>query len=168
MADSILIVDDEVSILTSLSDVLKDEHFETEIAASAEDAIHILSSKNGDRFQAALVDIWMPGMDGIELLDWVKERYPKLQVIMMSGHGTIETAVKATKKGAYDFIEKPLSLEIVLIKLNHALKESALEKENEELRRAQRVQSHEIIGESPEIKAVLEQIAIAAPTDGWS
>ena len=167
MSDRILIVDDEVSILSTLSDVLKDENFETELAESAEDAMKILMSNDTADFQAALVDIWMPGVDGIELLDWTKKRFPKLQVIMMSGHGTIETAVKATKKGAYDFIEKPLSLEIVLIKLNHALKESALERENEELRRAQRFEDYEIIGKSPEIKSVLEQISIAAPSDGW-
>ncbi len=167
MSDRILIVDDEVSILTTLSDVLKDENFETELAESAEDAMKILMNSDATDFQAALVDIWMPGVDGIELLDWTKRRFPKLQVIMMSGHGTIETAVKATKKGAYDFIEKPLSLEIVLIKLNHALKESALERENEELRRTQRSVDYEIIGKSPEIKSVLEQISIAAPSDGW-
>lgn len=167
MADRILIVDDEASILSTLSDVLKDESFETELAESAEEAMKILANSNIYDFQAALVDIWMPGVDGIELLDWIKLRFPKLQVIMMSGHGSIETAVKATKKGAYDFIEKPLSLEIVLIKLNHALKESALERENEELKRAQRTQDYQIIGKSPEIKLVLDQIATAAPSDGW-
>jgi len=167
MADRILIVDDEVSILSTLSDILTDENFETEVAESAEEAMNILTNNDAREFSAALVDIWMPGIDGIEFLDWTKQRFPKLQVIMMSGHGTIETAVKATKKGAYDFIEKPLSLEIVLIKLNHALKEAALERENEALKRAQRPQDHEIIGESPEIKAVLEQVSIAAPTDGW-
>ncbi len=166
MSDRILIVDDEVSILSTLSDVLKDESFETELAESAEEAMKILMNSDAHDFQAALVDIWMPGVDGIEFLDWTKRRFPKLQVIMMSGHGTIETAVKATKKGAYDFIEKPLSLEIVLIKLNHALKESALERENEELRRAQRSEDYEIIGKSPEIKSVLEQISMAAPSDG--
>jgi len=167
MSDRILIVDDEVSILSTLSDVLKDENFKTELAESAEEAMKILMNSDASDFQAALVDIWMPGVDGIEFLDWTKRRFPKLQVIMMSGHGTIETAVKATKKGAYDFIEKPLSLEIVLIKLNHALKESALEKENEELRRAQRFEDYEIIGKSPEIRSVLEQVSIAAPSDGW-
>ncbi|MFH2131287.1 MAG: sigma-54 dependent transcriptional regulator [bacterium] len=167
MADRILIVDDEVSILSTLSDILRDENFETEVAESAEEAMKILTNNTGHEFRAALVDIWMPGLDGIDLLDWIKKRFPKLQVIMMSGHGTIETAVKATKKGAYDFIEKPLSLEIVLIKLNHALKESALERENEELKQAQRPHDHEIIGKSPEIIAVLEQIAMAAPSDGW-
>jgi len=166
MADNILIVDDEPSILSTLSDILKDEGFQTVVAGSAEAAIDILR-RNVDQFQAALVDIWMPGMDGIDFLDWVKSRYPKLPVIMMSGHGTIETAVKATKKGAYDFIEKPLSIEIVLIKLNHALKEAALERENEALKYRQRPQDYEIIGESTAIKAVLEQISMAAPSDGW-
>jgi len=167
MGDKILIVDDENSILTVLSEILEDEGFETAIAESGEKGIEVLQNHDKGSFHAALVDIWMPGIDGIELLDWIKEFDPKLPVIVMSGHGTIETAVKATKKGAYDFIEKPLSLEIVLIKLNHALNAAALERENEELKRKQRPQTIDIIGKSPEIKTVLEQIAIAAPSDGW-
>jgi two-component system, NtrC family, nitrogen regulation response regulator NtrX len=167
MPDNILIVDDEISILSTLSDILEDEGFSTATADSAEAGIEVLKGNHEDTFQAALVDIWMPGIDGIEFLDWIKRRYPKLPVIMISGHGTIETAVKATKKGAYDFIEKPLSIESVLITLNHALKEAALEKENEELKSRQKPQDFEIIGESDQIKEVLEQISTAAPTDSW-
>jgi two-component system, NtrC family, nitrogen regulation response regulator NtrX len=167
MAEKILIVDDELSILSALQDVLQDEGFETTTADSAEAAMEILQRSSINRFQAAMLDIWMEEIDGIELLEWIKDRYPGLPVIMMSGHGTIETAVKATKIGAYDYIEKPISLEELLITLNHALKESALEKENEELRRRNRPQSFEIIGNSSAIKKVLEQIDLAAPTDGW-
>ncbi|MCP4750888.1 MAG: sigma-54-dependent Fis family transcriptional regulator [Proteobacteria bacterium] len=167
MVGKILIVDDETSILSTLSDILEDEGFKTEVAESAEEGMNKLEKGDENTFQAVLLDIWMPGIDGIELLDWIKQQYPKLPVIMMSGHGTIETAVKATKKGAYDFIEKPLSLDAVLITLNHALKESALERENEELKRKQAPQYVEIIGKSLAIKAVLEQTSMAAPTDSW-
>ena len=167
MADRILIVDDEVSILSTLQDVLEDEGFATTKADSAESAMEILQRSSVNNFQAALLDIWMEDIDGIELLEWIKDRYPRLPVVMMSGHGTIETAVKATKIGAYDFIEKPISLEELLITLNHALKEAALERENEELKRRQKNQNVEIIGESPATKKVMEQIELAAPTDGW-
>lgn len=167
MTDQILLVDDEISILQTLSDILQDEGFTTVTAQSAEEGMKILEKESENAFQAALVDIWMPGLDGIEFLGWIKQLFPKLPVIMISGHGTIETAVRATKKGAYDFIEKPLSLEIVLITLNHALKEAALERENEELKSKQRFQPINIIGKSPQIKEVLEQISITAPTDSW-
>ncbi len=167
MTDTILIVDDEHSILNTLKEILEDEGFNTVTADSAEAAMEIMQRKSINAFQAALVDIWMTEIDGIELLEWIKDHFPKLPVIMMSGHGTIETAVKATKKGAYDFIEKPLSLEVLLITLNHALKEAALKRENEELRLRQKPQNFEIIGDSPEIKQVLKQIELAAPSDGW-
>lgn len=167
MTDTILIVDDESSILSSLKDILEDEGYAVSAASSAEDAITICENEDGNKFQAALVDIWMPGKDGLELLEWLQAEYPKLPVIIMSGHGTIETAVKATKMGAYDFIEKPLSIEKILITLKHALKEAALELENEELKRSLPVQDYEIVGESIEIKGVLDQIETAAPTDSW-
>ena len=167
MAETILVVDDETSILSSLKGSLQDEGFGVTTAESGERAMRIMRSAGGAAVQAALVDIWMPDMDGIQLLDWLQHNFPKLPVIIMSGHGTIETAVRATKKGAYDFIEKPLSLEKILIVIRNALKEAALEKENEELR-CQFPQYHaEIIGESREIAAVLDQVKRAAPTDGW-
>jgi two-component system nitrogen regulation response regulator NtrX len=167
MTNKILIVDDELSILSTLKDVLEDEGFETVTADSAEAAMEILQRSSINRFQAALLDIWMEEIGGIELLEWIKDRNPRLPVIMMSGHGTIETAVKATKKGAYDFIEKPISLEELLITLNHAMKEAALERENEELKLRQKPQNFEIIGVSPAIKKVMDQIELAAPSDGW-
>ena len=167
MTDKILIVDDETSILASIKDILEDEKFTVKTAESGEKAMQILRKVDGSSMQAALVDIWMPDMDGLQLLDWLQRNFPKLPVIMMSGHGNIETAVKATKKGAYDFIEKPLSLEKILITLKHALKESALEKENEELKRKFPQQSLEIIGKSSEIRTILEQVDMAAPSEGW-
>ena len=113
--EKILLVDDEPSILFSLKGILEDEGFTVIIAESGEKAMQIMRKSDGPIIQAAMVDIWMPGMDGLQLLDWLQKNFPKLPVIIMSGHGTIETAVRATKKGAYDFIEKPLSLEKILI-----------------------------------------------------
>ncbi len=167
MVEKILVVDDETSILSSLKGILDDEGFSAVTAESGEKAMQIMRRTNGATIQVAMVDIWMPDMDGLQLLDWLHRNFPKLPVIVMSGHGTIETAVRATKKGAYDFIEKPLSLEKILITLKHALKEAALEKENEELKRKFPQQNTEIVGESKEIAAVLEQVDMAAPSDGW-
>ncbi|PCI27706.1 MAG: Fis family transcriptional regulator, partial [SAR324 cluster bacterium] len=166
MFEKILIVDDETSILTSLTGILEDEKYQIQTVNSAMKAIELLEEKGPTEFHAAFVDIWMPEMDGLQLLEWMQQYNPMMPVIIMSGHGNIETAVKATKKGAYDFIEKPLSLDNVLIVLQHALKELALKKENEELRKKNQ-QTYEIIGNSPEIKAVMDQIGIAAPSEGW-
>ncbi|MGK0288614.1 MAG: two-component system nitrogen regulation response regulator NtrX [bacterium] len=164
MPQKILIVDDESSIRNLIKDILDDEGYETQVAKDGESAKQILR-KNED-FNVVLLDIWMPGIDGMQVLEWIKKNYSWLPVVMMSGHGNIETAVKATKKGAYDFIEKPLSLEKILITLSHALKESNLERENEELRGKQQ-QRYDIIGESLQIQEIHEQIKIAAPTNGW-
>ena len=109
---SILIVDDEQSIRESLTGILQDEGFLPISAESGETAIEKVSVEKPDLI---LLDIWMPGMDGMETLTRIRDIYPDQLVVMMSGHGTIETAVKATKLGAYDFIEKPLSIEKVLL-----------------------------------------------------
>ena len=112
-----------------------------------------------------ILDIWLPEMDGIEVLAEVKRQWPELPVVMMSGHGTIETAVKATKLGAYDFVEKPLSLEKTLLVVERALEHARLERENRQLR--ERIErAHEIIGTSPVIVELRRQIATAAPTNG--
>ncbi|MDP2991979.1 MAG: response regulator, partial [Deltaproteobacteria bacterium] len=106
MAKRILIVDDEVSILDSLGGILEDEGFEPVRAQNGEDALGRLSEAVPD---LVLLDVWMPpGIDGLEVLRRIKLDYPFLPVVIMSGHGTVETAVKATKLGAHDFIEKPL------------------------------------------------------------
>jgi len=167
MSERILLVDDEVSILEALRGILEDEGYHCTLCPTATEALELLGVEGEDYFSAVLLDIWMPGMDGLELLDWLKENGFKLPVVMMSGHGTIETAVKATKKGAYDFIEKPLSLEKVLLTLKHALGEEALRRENEELKRRPEFSSSHIVGESELINSVLEEIQTAAPTDSW-
>jgi two-component system nitrogen regulation response regulator NtrX len=113
-----------------------------------------------------LLDIWMPDIDGIETLKRIRELYPGLQVIMISGHGTIETAVRATKLGAYDFIEKPLSLENILLSINNALKYNRLEAELDLFRERDR-QRYQISGNSKAINELKDQIKIVAPTDAW-
>ena len=163
MAKTILIVDDEKSIIQSLDGILTDEGFEAISASSGDAALEIIEEEMPD---LVLLDIWMPGMDGIETLIKIKETYPHLQVIMMSGHGTIETAVKATKRGAYDFIEKPLSLEKVLLSINNALEFYRLEEEISLLREKARDKYH-ITGTSKTISRLKEQIRVVAPTNAW-
>jgi len=124
MAKQILVVDDEERIRQSLNGILKDEGYEVWEAKDGEQALKQIETDPPD---LALLDIWMPGMDGMEVLERIKGEIPNLPVIMISGHGNIELAVKAVKLGAYDFIEKPLSLEKVLLAVNNALLFSKLE-----------------------------------------
>src|SRR3972149_8074529 len=119
-AKKILVVDDEDSIRQSLSDVLKDEGFEVMLASNGKESLEMLDSNLPD---LVILDIWMPMMDGTEVLKAIKAKYPALKVIMISGHGNIEAAVKAIKLGAYDYIEKPLSLEGILLTVKRALGE---------------------------------------------
>ncbi len=160
---SILIVDDEKSIRESLTGILQDEGF---LPFSVESGEAVLTRISEDKPDLILLDIWMPGMDGMETLTRIRDLYPDQLVIMMSGHGTIETAVKATKLGAYDFIEKPLSLEKLLLSIQNAVKVDQLVRENRELK-ARIGKEHEMIGNSKPIKELKQQIKIAAPTSGW-
>jgi two-component system nitrogen regulation response regulator NtrX len=163
MAKQILVVDDEERIRQSLNGVLKDEGYEV---LEVKDGTQALKQIETDAPDLVLLDIWMPGMDGIETLERIKTQIPNLPVIMISGHANIELAVKATRLGAFDFIEKPLSLEKVLLTVNNALIFSKLEQENRALR--QEVQKkYEIVGDSPGIQQLKEQIKIVAPTNGW-
>jgi len=163
MAKQILVVDDEERIRQSLNGILKDEGYEV---LEAKDGVQALKQIESDPPDLVLLDIWMSGMDGMEVLERIKGQTPNLPVIMISGHANIELAVKATKLGAYDFVEKPLSLEKVLLTVNNALSFSKLEQENRALR--QQIQGkYEIVGNSPEIQHLQEQIKIAAPTNGW-
>ncbi|MFH1674617.1 MAG: sigma-54 dependent transcriptional regulator [Pseudomonadota bacterium] len=163
MFPTVLVVDDEPSILQSLSGVLSDEGFEALTAGNGYEALKMIEELSPD---LVLLDIWMPGIDGIETLKEIKRNNPFLQVIIISGHGNVETAVKATKLGAYDFIEKPLSIDKVIVAINNALNFRRLEEENRLLKRRALGKSR-ITGESPAIKALKQQIAVVAPTNAW-
>ncbi len=160
MSATILVVDDEKDIRISLSGILEDEGYQVVTASSAVEALDTVRDELPD---LVLLDIWMPGMDGLEALEKLKLLFPQLTVIMISGHGTIETAVRATKLGAFDFIEKPLSLDKVLITVVNALKLKQLSAENAELKMAAG-NEHELIGSSAVIIALREQIMRVAPT----
>lgn len=161
-SNRLLVVDDEENVRASLKAVLEDEGYSVEAVGSGADCLHLLERRN---FDLIFLDIWLPGKDGIEVLKEIRLRRPLQYVIMISGHGTIETAVQATKLGAFDFIEKPLSLEKVLLVLQHALKQKRLEEENRSLKDLVR-QETTMIGESVPMIALRQQIQYAAPTEG--
>ncbi len=163
MSKTILVVDDEKSILQSLEGILTDEGFHVITAESGTAALDRVEATMPD---AVLLDIWMPVLDGIETLEKLKSLHPRLQVVMMSGHGNIETAVKSTKMGAYDFIEKPLSLDKLLLALNNALEHNRLEEEIDLLKEKNK-NRYRIIGNSPSITELKEQIRIVSPTNAW-
>jgi len=163
MFPSVLIVDDEPSILQTLSGLLADEGFEVSTAANGYEALKIIDAESPD---LVLLDIWMPGIDGIETLTEIKKENPTIQVIIITGHGTIETAVNATKLGAYDLIEKPLSIDKVIVAINNALNFRRLEEENKYLRKKS-LEKNSINGDSSETRELKKNIAKAAPTDTW-
>ncbi|HDM08901.1 MAG: sigma-54-dependent Fis family transcriptional regulator [Deltaproteobacteria bacterium] len=163
MARTVLVVDDEYSILQSVEGILSDEGFDVVCARSGKEALEKIKETMPD---LVLLDIWMPEMDGIDTLVKIREISAQIQVVMMSGHGTIETAVKATKLGAYDFIEKPLSLEKLLLTINNALEYHSLEQEVTLLRERDR-KRYEVTGNSRAIVELKKQIMIVAPTDAW-
>ena len=163
MFPSILIVDDEPSILQSLGGLLNDEGFEVITASNGYEALKIIDKESPD---LVLLDIWMPGIDGIETLKEIKKDNPFIQVIIITGHGTIETAVKATKLGAYDLIEKPLFIDKVIVAINNALNFRRLEEENRYLRKKM-IEKNSINGNSAPIQELRKQIAMAAPTDSY-
>jgi two-component system nitrogen regulation response regulator NtrX len=160
----ILIVDDEEGIRRSLEGILGDEGFATATARDGEAAIAWIQEEGPP--DVVLLDIAMPGRDGVEILVELSQRFPDLPVVMMSGHGTIETAVRTTRHGAYDFIEKPLSIDKLLLTIQHALEQSDLKQENARLR-AQTLRAHEILGHSDAVSKLKEQIRLAAPSNGW-
>ncbi len=163
MKKTVLIVDDEEMIRQSLEGILKDEGYDVFTAASGEEALRIIEDELPS---LVLLDIWLPGMDGLETLKIIKSDYPAVCVVMMSGHGTIETAVKATKLGAFDFIEKPLSLEKVILAVDHALDMVRLEEENRHLKQ-KLSQEYELTGNSSAIVELKEMISLVAPTNAW-
>ncbi|MBI3610572.1 MAG: sigma-54-dependent Fis family transcriptional regulator [Nitrospirae bacterium] len=157
MSKTILIVDDEAGILTTLAGVLTDEGYRVTTAQNGTEALRLIKEEPPS---LVLLDIWMPGQDGIETLTRIKKDCPNLPVVMMSGHGSIETAVRATKLGAYDYIEKPLSLDKVTRLVHHALYQQQLEVENQNLK--QTLERHLVmVGESPSIRRLREMIKTA-------
>ena len=158
----ILIVDDEEGIRESLSSILADEGYAVEAVESAEKALE--RSARGD-LEVILLDVWLPGMDGLEALSRMQSFPRPPAVIMISVHGTIETAVRATKLGAFDFVEKPLSLEKIIVLVRNAVQQRRLEEENQ-LLRTELGHRHQVVGESVPMKALRQQIAVTAPTNG--
>ncbi|MBI5848026.1 MAG: sigma-54-dependent Fis family transcriptional regulator [Nitrospirae bacterium] len=157
----VLIVDDEEGIRESLSQIIEDD-YETVTASSGEEAVRIAKETSPD---LVLLDIWMDGMDGIQTLQELKEAHPDLPVIMSSGHANIENAIKATRMGAYDLLEKPLSLEKVLLTVQRALEKKNLEIENRALKENYSRQWR-LIGNSAKIKQVIEQVQMAGASNG--
>ncbi len=165
MAATILIVDDEEGIRLSLRGILEDEGYAVAEAASAEEGLSLAEAVQPD---LVFLDIWLPGMDGMAALERFKARYPDLPVVMISGHGTIETAVSALRHGAHDFIEKPLSLDKILLLVQHTMEMDALRRENKALRAAMdQGEESVIVGQSPAMLKFREELARVAPTDAW-
>jgi two-component system, NtrC family, nitrogen regulation response regulator NtrX len=162
MAHSILIVDDEPGIRQSLTGVLEDEGFIVSAVASGEECLEAFEKR---LYTCVLLDVWLPGIDGVETLERLKASYPDVGVVMISGHGRIETAVRATKLGAFDFIEKPLSLEKTVLAVKNAIRQRELEATNSDLQ-AKLAKSYVMIGNSVPMRALRQQIAYAAPTHG--
>ncbi len=155
-------MDDEPAIQSALRGVLEDEGYRVTAVGSGAEAIGVVADEVPD---VVFLDIWMPGLDGLETLAQLKRVRPEAAVVMISGHATIETAVKATRLGAYDFIEKPLSLDKTLVTVTRALEHVRLESENQSLREKLDERS-QLIGETPVMRALRDQIAMAAPTNG--
>jgi two-component system nitrogen regulation response regulator NtrX len=162
MKDTILVVDDEAGVRASLAGILGDEGYSVSSVESGEAA---LAALEGRRFDLVLLDVWLPGADGLSVLRRIRERDPELPVVVISGHGTIETAVKAVRLGAQDFVEKPLSLEKTVLAVRNALRQRRLESEVRELK--QRLDSRYVmVGESPAMRRLRAEIAQAAPSNG--
>jgi two-component system nitrogen regulation response regulator NtrX len=162
MPESILVVDDEAGVRGSLSGILSDEGYEVEAVESGEQCLAAVAAR---RFDLVLLDVWLPGADGLETLEHLRERDAELPVVMISGHGTIETAVRAVRLGARDFVEKPLSLEKTLLAVRNALKQRRLEVEVRTLRR-QLDQRYVMVGESAALQDLRAEIAQVAPSSG--
>jgi two-component system nitrogen regulation response regulator NtrX len=158
---SVLIVDDEPGIRSSLGSILREEGYRVEAVASGEECVEAV--RNG-HFDLVLLDVWLPKMDGLATIERLLELDSTPMVIMISGHASIETAVRATKLGAFDFIEKPLALEKTMLAVKNALEHLRLEEENRRLR-AELERSYHILGDSVPMKALRQLIALTAPTN---
>ncbi len=162
MRRTILIIDDEASIRQSLSGALSDEGYQVMSAPNAAQGLELIRKNHPD---VVLMDIWMPDVDGLTALNEIKQQGFETPIIMMSGHGTIETAVKATKLGAFDFVEKPVELDRILVLVRNALSARDLIQENQALRK-QISTRKPLIGESSAMNDVKELIKRVAPTSG--
>jgi two-component system nitrogen regulation response regulator NtrX len=162
LTPNILVVDDEAGIRESLASILRDEHYAVETVASAEEALERAATAT---FDVVLLDVWLTGIDGLEALSRIRAMPDAPAVIMISGHGTIETAVRATKLGAFDFIEKPLSLERITVLVRNAVQQRRLREENQTLRN-ELGHRYQVIGASVPMKALRQQITVTAPTNG--
>jgi two-component system nitrogen regulation response regulator NtrX len=158
----VLIVDDEPGVRSALSGVLRDEGYEVHAVESGEACLERLARQ---AYDVVVLDIWLPGMDGLATFARMRERRVNAQVVVISGHGSVESAVRAIKMGAFDFVEKPLSLEKTVLVVRNALRQRHLEAENEALR-ARVEPHHTLVGESRAMVHLREQIAMAAPTNG--
>src|SRR5262245_8567354 len=162
MRESVLVVDDEAGVRSSLQGSLTDEGYAAEAVDSGEAALKAVENR---RFDLLLLDVWLPGMDGLETLSRIRTLDAELPVVVISGHGNIETAVKAVRMGAQDFVEKPLSLEKTLLAVKNALRQHRLEAENRVLK--EKVEHRfQMVGESPVLQALREDVARAAPSNG--
>src|SRR2546422_4604671 len=162
MKPTILIVDDEPGVRTALSGVLRDEGYTVDAVSSGEACLERVTRGPVDLI---VLDVWLPGMDGLATLARLRERQVDAQVVLISGHGNIESAVRAIKMGAFDFVEKPLSLDKTVLVIRNALHQRRLEAENRALRaRVDRTQT--MVGESGAMRQLREQVAMAAPTNG--
>ncbi len=161
MYPAVLIVDDEATIIESLEGILSDDGFEVMHAFNGYEALKKIETDSPD---IVLLDIWMPGMDGIETLKEIKKGFPNIPVVMITGHGSIESAVDATKSGAYDFLEKPLSIDKVMVTINNALNFRKLEEENIYLRK-KTIEKNSITGTSPAVQELYQEIISASPSD---
>ena len=162
MKPTVLIVDDEAGVRSSLSGVLRDEGYAVDAVESGEACLDRLSRA---AYDVVVLDIWLPGMDGLATLAKLRDRRVDAPVVMISGHGNIESAVRAIKLGAYDFVEKPLSLEKTVLVIGNAVRQRRLEAENRALR-ASVDRRLTMVGESYVMTQLREQIAMAAPTNG--
>ena len=158
----LLVVDDEENVRRSLDGVLTDQGYGVECVASGSDCLRKMEER---AFDVVLLDVWLPEKDGIEVLQEIRDRQPAQYIVMISGHGSVETAVRATKLGAFDFIEKPLTTEKLLLVLEHALRQKRLEQENQSLKDILD-QETVVIGKSVPMRALHQQIQYAAPTEG--
>src|SRR5512134_874910 len=159
---SILIVDDEPGVRSALGGVLRDEGYNVDAVESGEACLERLGRRV---FDVVVLDVWLPGMDGLATLARMRERQVDAQVVIISGHGNVESAVKAIKMGAFDFVEKPLSLEKTVLVIRNALRQRRLEAENRALR-ARVDRAGKMVGESLLMRQLREQVAMAAPTNG--